>query len=91
MEDIRVLNEEELENVNGGAGTDKFTMRGYVTECLPNEHYKVKIEKTTVEVTAYLSGKFRREGSSKPISGTKVAVEFQSLDMHDGRIVQIYG
>lgn len=66
------------------AKEDSFTIRGRVTESLPNAVFKVALE-TGVEVLGHLSGKMRMNRITI-IPGDAVDIEMSPYDLSKGRI-----
>lgn len=66
------------------AKEDSFTIRGRVTESLPNALFKVALE-TGVEVLGHLSGKMRMNRITI-IPGDAVDIEMSPYDLSKGRI-----
>ena len=66
------------------AKEDSFTIRGRVTESLPNAVFKVALE-TGIEVLGHLSGKMRMNRITI-IPGDAVDIEMSPYDLSKGRI-----
>jgi translation initiation factor IF-1 len=64
---------------------DMVTLEGVVTQRLPAAQFKIELP-TGHEVTAYLSGKTRRNWI-KVLLGDRVRVEVSPYDLTRGRIV----
>ena len=64
---------------------DYMTFEGEVTDVLPNNTFKVKIEERPEPILTYLSGKMRQH-KIKVILGDKVDVEMTPYDLTRGRI-----
>ncbi|MGL4426309.1 MAG: translation initiation factor IF-1 [Alphaproteobacteria bacterium] len=58
---------------------------GVVEECLPDTQFRVKLDKTGLIITAYASGKIRKN-RIRILEGDKVNVEMTSYDLTKGRI-----
>ena len=80
MADMKILNDESLTDVTGGAGTE---MNGTVIESLPNDTYKIRLDNGK-DVTAHRSGKLR-VNSINVSCGKEVTVELSPNSSH-GRI-----
>lgn len=66
------------------AKEDSFTIRGRVTESLPNAVFKVALE-TGAEILGHLSGKMRMNRITI-IPGDAVDIEMSPYDLSKGRI-----
>lgn len=64
---------------------DYLTLTGSVTEVLPGNNYRVKIEENNHTVLAYLSGKMKQH-RIHVIEGDRVEVEVSIYDYSKGRI-----
>ena len=67
------------------AKEDSFTIRGRVTESLPNAVFKVALE-TGTEILGHLSGKMRMNRITI-IPGDAVDIEMSPYDLSKGRII----
>jgi translation initiation factor IF-1 len=67
------------------AKNDYLTMKGNVTEVLPGNQYRVKIEENDHTILAYLSGKMK-QNRIQVIEGDRVEVEVSIYDINKGRI-----
>lgn len=61
-------------------------MNGIVTEVLGNAMFRVKLENSDHQVTAYIGGKLRKH-DIKVIAGDKVVMEMSPYDLTKGRIM----
>jgi translation initiation factor IF-1 len=59
---------------------------GNITELLPNNMFRVKLESNDHEIIAYGSGKIR-QNKIRIIVGDTVSVEVSAYDLSKGRIV----
>lgn len=66
------------------AKEESFTIRGEVTEALPNAVFRVKLENGT-EVLGHLAGKLRMNKITI-IPGDNVDIEMSPYDLSKGRI-----
>jgi translation initiation factor IF-1 len=64
--------------------SDIIEMEGSITEVLPNQMFKVKLENDHT-VTAYTGGKMR-QFKIRLVAGDRVKVEISPYDLHKGRI-----
>jgi translation initiation factor IF-1 len=67
------------------AKNDYLTMKGSVTEVLPGNQYRVKIEENDHTILAYLSGRMKQH-KIHVIAGDSVEVEVSIYDVNKGRI-----
>jgi len=67
------------------AKDDYLTMKGSVTEVLPGNQYRVRIEENEHVILAYLSGKMK-QNKIHVIEGDRVEVEVSIYDITKGRI-----
>ncbi len=58
---------------------------GVVTECLPNEQFKVRLDDTDHMIVAYIAGNMRKH-QIRVIVGDRVTIEMTPYDMTKGRI-----
>jgi translation initiation factor IF-1 len=58
---------------------------GIVTECLPNEQFKVRLDDTSHFINAYIAGNMRKH-QIRVLVGDRVTVEMTPYDMTKGRI-----
>lgn len=68
------------------AKEEGMKVNGVVTEVLGNAMFRVKLENTEHQVTAYIGGKLRKFGI-KIIEGDKVQMEMSPYDMSKARIM----
>lgn len=68
------------------AKEEGMKVNGVVIEVLGNAMFRVKLENTDHQVTAYIGGKMRKFGI-KIIEGDKVQMEMSPYDMSKGRIM----
>jgi translation initiation factor IF-1 len=68
------------------AKEEGMKVNGVVIEVLGNARFRVKLENTDHQVTAYIGGKMRKFGI-KIIEGDKVQMEMSPYDMSKGRIM----
>ena len=68
------------------AKEEGMKVSGVVTEVLGNAMFRVKLENTEHQVTAYIGGKLRKFGI-KIIEGDKVQMEMSPYDMDKARIM----
>jgi translation initiation factor IF-1 len=66
------------------AKEESFTVKGEVTEALPNAIFRVKLEHGT-EILGHLAGKLRMHKITI-IPGDKVDIEISPYDLSKGRI-----
>lgn len=68
------------------AKEEGMKVNGVVIEVLGNAMFRVKLENTDHQVTAYIGGKMRKFGI-KIIAGDKVQMEMSPYDMSKARIM----
>lgn len=68
------------------AKEEGMKMNGIVTEVLGNAMFRVKLENSDHQVTAYIGGKLRKH-DIKVIAGDKVVMEMSPYDLTKGRIM----
>ena len=61
-------------------------MNGVVTEVLGNAMFRVQLENSEHQVTAYIGGKLRKH-DIKVIAGDNVVMEMSPYDLSKGRIM----
>lgn len=66
--------------------TATATLKGEVTQILPNAHFRVKVTDVPSEILCYLCGKMTKK-FIKPDIGDMVTLEVSPLDFSKGRIV----
>lgn len=76
----------EVRSNSSSADDDRLVVEGIVVDKLPNNIFKVALEKNNYVVLAHLSGKIRMNNISI-IPGDKVKVELTPYDLNRGRIV----
>ena len=64
---------------------DLMEFEGLVTDVLPNQMFKVKLDNSDHIVTAYTGGKMR-QFKIRIITGDKVKLEMSPYDLSKGRI-----
>ncbi len=67
------------------AKEESFTVKGRVTESLPNAIFKVNLEDNGMEILGHLSGKMRMNKITI-IPGDLVEMEMSPYDLSKGRI-----
>jgi translation initiation factor IF-1 len=67
------------------AKDDLLEMTGIVTEVLPANMYRVKVDDTDHILLAYLGGKLK-QNKIKIILGDKVRLEVSTYDLSKGRV-----
>lgn len=67
------------------AKNDYLTMKGNVTEVLPGNQYRVRIDENDHTILAYLSGRMK-QNKIHVIAGDSVEVEVSIYDVNKGRI-----
>lgn len=67
------------------AKDDLLEMTGVVTEVLPANMYRVKVDDTDHILLAYLGGKLK-QNKIKIILGDKVRLEVSTYDLSKGRV-----
>jgi len=67
------------------AKDDLLEMTGIVTEVLPANMYRVKVDDTDHVLLAYLGGKLK-QNKIKIILGDKVRLEVSTYDLSKGRV-----
>jgi translation initiation factor IF-1 len=67
------------------AKNDYITMEGSVTEVLPGNQYRVRLQNNDHTVLAYLSGRMK-QNKIHVIEGDRVDVEVSAYDVSKGRI-----
>jgi translation initiation factor IF-1 len=70
-------------------GADKeegIELEGTVVEKLPNAQFRVKLDETSTEILAYVSGKMRKHWI-RILTGDRVKVSISPYDMTRARIV----
>lgn len=68
------------------AKEEGMKMNGVVTEVLGNAMFRVKLENSEHQVTAYIGGKLRKH-DIKVIAGDRVVMEMSPYDLTKGRIM----
>lgn len=68
------------------AKEEGMKMNGVVIEVLGNAMFRVKLENSEHQVTAYIGGKLRKH-DIKVIAGDKVVMEMSPYDLSKGRIM----
>jgi len=63
---------------------DHVEFEGSITECLPNQTFRIRLENTH-EITAYVSGRMRKN-RIRLVLGDRVRVEVSAYDLDKGRI-----
>jgi translation initiation factor IF-1 len=63
-----------------------FEMEGKITEVLPNQMFRVKLEQNEHEIVCYTGGRMR-QNKIRLILGDSVKVEMSPYDLTKGRIV----
>lgn len=63
-----------------------FELEGQITEVLPNQMFRVKLEQNEHEIVCYTGGKMR-QNKIRLILGDSVKVELSPYDLSKGRIV----
>lgn len=66
-----------------------FECEGQITDVLPNQMFKVKLEDNGFEVVCYTGGKMR-QNKIRLILGDSVKVEMSPYDLTKGRIIYRY-
>ncbi|MEX2242491.1 MAG: translation initiation factor IF-1 [Fimbriimonadaceae bacterium] len=61
-------------------------LEGTVVEKLPNAQFRVKLDETSTEILAYVSGKMRKHWI-RILTGDRVKVSISPYDMTRARIV----
>ena len=64
---------------------DLLELEGVITEVLPNQMYRVKLDDIGAVIKAYTSGKMRKF-KIRLVQGDKVKVEMSPYDLERGRI-----
>ena len=64
---------------------DVIVVNGVVTDVLPNAMFRVQINESKHEITAYLGGKLRQH-NIKILLGDEVEVEMSPYDLTKGRV-----
>lgn len=67
------------------AKEEAIEMQGVVIEALGNAMFKVKLDNSEHEITAYIGGKMRKH-EIRIIAGDKVVLEMSPYDLSKGRI-----
>ena len=67
------------------AKEEALEMEGVVTEALGNAMFRVKLDDSNHEVTAYVGGKMRKH-EIRIIAGDRVVLEMSPYDLSKGRI-----
>lgn len=67
------------------AKEEAMEVEGVVTEALGNAMFRVKLDNTEHEVTAYVGGKMRKH-EIRIIAGDRVIMEMSPYDLSKGRI-----
>ena len=67
------------------AKEEALEMEGVVTEALGNAMFRVKLDDSNHEVTAYVGGKMRKH-EIRIIAGDRVVLEMSPYDLTKGRI-----
>lgn len=68
---------------------EKVVLKGYVTELLPNAHFKVYVDEYDASVLAHLSGKMKKNNINV-YTNDKVDIEVPVYDLTKGRITFRY-
>ena len=68
-----------------GKNSDLMEFEGTITEVLPNQMFRVKIDHNDHVITCYTSGKMR-QFKIRLIHGDRVRVEMTPYDLSKGRI-----
>ena len=68
------------------AKEESMKMNGVVTEVLGNAMFRVQLENSEHQVTAYTGGKLRKH-DIKVIAGDNVVMEMSPYDLSKGRIM----
>lgn len=68
------------------AKEESMKMNGVVTEVLGNAMFRVQLENSEHQVTAYIGGKLRKH-DIKVIAGDNVVMEMSPYDLSKGRIM----
>ena len=79
-----VLAYEEFNSILNVAKEDSFTLKGRITESLPNALFKIQLE-NGMDILGHLSGKMRMNKITI-IPGDAVDVEMSPYDLTKGRI-----
>jgi translation initiation factor IF-1 len=66
--------------------SELFELEGKITDVLPNQMFKVKLEQGDHEVICYTGGRMR-QNKIRLILGDSVKVEMSPYDLTKGRIV----
>ena len=68
---------------------EEISFEGLVTDILPNNMYRVKIDKNEHTILAYMSGKMR-QNKIKVLLGDRVTVSVTPYDLTRGRLTYRY-
>ena len=82
-----IMNDDEFENINGGARDDRILYEGIVVGTDGNYH-QVKLDDGR-EIRTFLSGKLRMKLKRVSVDD-RVTVELSPYDMNSGRIIEIH-
>jgi translation initiation factor IF-1 len=65
---------------------DLFEMDGEITEVLPGQMYRIKLDDFDKEVVCYTGGKMKKN-KIRLVLGDRVKVEMSPYDLEKGRII----
>ena len=69
-----------------GKNSELFELEGIITDVLPNQMFRVKLDQGAHEVVCYTGGRMR-QNKIRLILGDSVKVEMSPYDLTKGRIV----